>query len=192
MSVVSRSPITAPTSPSTAARDARFSDRVPRVPLPPKPSMQLIHDVSTDIDNPPPFVALRTVRLACKNGVDYSGIRDNDEHKRRYPAVVPSRFDTKPAIAYEKALAAARAMDWKIIATDAREGRIEATATTRLMRFKDDVVIRVVSDGTGSRVDVRSASRVGRSDLGANAARILQFLDKLIIDLGARSARRPP
>jgi uncharacterized protein (DUF1499 family) len=145
--------------------------------------MQLIHDVSTDIDDPPCFVALRATRLACRNGADYSGIRDNDAHKHRYPALVPSRFNTKPAVVFEKALAAARAMHWEIIAADANEGRIEATATTRIMRFKDDVVIRVGTDGTGSRVDVRSASRVGRSDLGANAARILQFLDKLILPL---------
>jgi len=141
--------------------------------------MKLIHDVSTDIENPPPFVALHDARLACPNGVDYSGVRDAAEQLRRYPHLLPANIDLGTAQAFTKALDAARAMNWTIVATDARAGRIEATATTRIMRFKDDVVVRVSSDGAGSRVDVRSASRVGRSDLGANAARIRRFLADL-------------
>jgi uncharacterized protein (DUF1499 family) len=59
------------------------------------------------------------------------------------------------------------------------EGRLEATDTTFWFGFKDDVVVRVRPDGTGSRVDVRSLSRVGRSDLGMNARRIRRFLERL-------------
>ena len=59
------------------------------------------------------------------------------------------------------------------------EGRLEATARTRWFGFRDDVVVRVAADGTGTRVDVRSVSRVGRSDLGTNARRIRGFLEKL-------------
>ncbi len=70
-------------------------------------------------------------------------------------------------------------MGWKIVDENQAEGRIEATATTRWFGFKDDVVIRIApSGGNGSRVDVRSVSRVGRSDVGTNARRIRAFLKK--------------
>jgi len=76
---------------------------------------------------------------------------------------------------------AANAMGWEIVATDSLAGRIEATATTTWFGFKDDVVVRVQASGAGSRVDVRSVSRVGRSDVGANAARIRVYLKRLPI-----------
>jgi len=69
-------------------------------------------------------------------------------------------------------------MGWEIVASDASAGRIEATATTAWFGFKDDVVVRVRPEAAGSRIDVRSVSRVGRSDVGANAARIRAFLEK--------------
>jgi uncharacterized protein (DUF1499 family) len=73
----------------------------------------------------------------------------------------------------------ARQTGWKIVDENQAEGRIEATATTRWFGFKDDIVIRIApSAGNGSRVDIRSVSRVGRSDLGTNARRIRAFLEK--------------
>jgi uncharacterized protein (DUF1499 family) len=73
----------------------------------------------------------------------------------------------------------ARDLGWEIVATAPAEGRLEATARTRWFGFRDDVVVRVRPDGSGSRVDVRSVSRVGRSDLGTNARRIERFLAAL-------------
>jgi uncharacterized protein (DUF1499 family) len=71
-------------------------------------------------------------------------------------------------------------MCWKIVDDNPAEGRIEATATTRWFGFKDDVVIRIVpSAGNGSRVDIRSVSRVGLSDVGTNTRRIRAFLNKI-------------
>jgi uncharacterized protein (DUF1499 family) len=70
-------------------------------------------------------------------------------------------------------------MGWRIVAAVPEEGRIEATATTPLLRFKDDVVIRVTSRGNGSRIDMRSKSRLGKSDLGANAKRIRAYFRAL-------------
>ena len=70
-------------------------------------------------------------------------------------------------------------MGWQIVDANAREGRIEATATTFWFGFKDDVVVRIVPAPGGSRVDVRSVSRVGVSDVGANAKRVRDFLQKL-------------
>ncbi len=80
---------------------------------------------------------------------------------------------------FEAALAAAEAMGWEIVAAEPGSGRIEAVATTTWFGFKDDVVIRV-SDAPGrTKVDVRSVSRVGRSDVGANAERIRAFQERL-------------
>jgi uncharacterized protein (DUF1499 family) len=70
-------------------------------------------------------------------------------------------------------------MGWEIIAADSARGRIEAVATTRWFGFIDDVVVRISEDGSRSRIDVRSVSRVGRSDVGANARRIRAYLDRL-------------
>src|SRR6266496_6138656 len=72
--------------------------------------------------------------------------------------------------------AAARRMGWLIVAAAPAEGRLEASDTTRWFGFTDDIVVRVTAAPTGSRIDVRSASRVGRSDLGVNAKRIRAFL----------------
>ena len=83
------------------------------------------------------------------------------------------------AEAFEAALDAARAMGWEIVANVPTEGRIEATATTPFVGFKDDVVIRVQPTPTGSRIDVRSKSRVGRGDMGVNAQRIRDYRARL-------------
>jgi uncharacterized protein (DUF1499 family) len=70
-------------------------------------------------------------------------------------------------------------MKWDVIITDPPQGRIEATATTFWFGFKDDVVVRIAADGAGSRVDVRSLSRIGKSDVGANAKRVRDYLAKV-------------
>ncbi len=140
--------------------------------------MPMIHDVSTDADDPPPFIALRDTRLACKNGVDYSGLNAMAHHQR-YPDILPATFKQAPATIHQTALAAIKNLGWAIAATSASEGRIEATATTRILRFKDDVAIRIRPANNGTRLDIRSASRVGSSDLGANAKRIRTFLLEL-------------
>ena len=144
----------------------------------------MIHDVTTDADNAPPFVALRELRLQCRNGVLYSGLRGATHHAR-YPDIAPALYTQPPATIFQAALVAAKAMGWVIAAAVESEGRIEATATTRLMRFKDDVVIRLRADAdagastNGTRLDIRSASRIGSSDFGANARRIHRFLQEL-------------
>ncbi len=133
----------------------------------------MIHDVSTDTRDPPQFVALRATRLQCRNGADYSG------GTQSHPGIEPRQFPLPPERIFEAALAAANAMHWRIADAAESEGRIEATATTRIMRFKDDVVIRLRAHDGGTRLDIRSASRVGRSDLGVNARRIRGFFEEL-------------
>ena len=80
---------------------------------------------------------------------------------------------------------AAVELGWEIVAAEPDRGRIEATATTFWFRFKDDVVIRLTPRGYGTYVDVRSKSRIGGGDMGANANRIRRFLQRLTEDVGA-------
>ena len=138
-----------------------------------------IHDITTDLAEPPPFVALAEVRVKSPNGVAYEGAAASEGQRRAYGDIQPKVLAMPPREAVQRVIDAARALGWEVAAIDATTGRVEATATTRWFGFKDDVVVRVRPEGTGSRVDVRSASRVGSSDVGANAARVREFLAKL-------------
>jgi uncharacterized protein (DUF1499 family) len=133
-----------------------------------------IHDITTDTDNPPAFVAALPMRKG-QNPLDASA-EVIALQRQGYPDIAPARLDAAPAAAFERAERAARAMGWQIVASVPAEGRIEATDTSLLFGFKDDIVVRVAAQGAGSRVDVRSASRVGRGDFGVNAARIRKYL----------------
>ncbi len=142
-------------------------------------SVPPIHDISTDTAQPPAFVALQDARRDAPNGLDYAGEEIAQQQRAAYPDVGPLRLQAAPDVAFPQALAAADAMGWELAGSDAASGRIEATATTRWFGFKDDVVVRVAPDGGGSRVDVRSMSRLGGSDVGANARRIRDYLRRL-------------
>jgi hypothetical protein len=142
-------------------------------------SVPPIHDITTDALDPPAFLALLAERKASPNGSDYGGAAIAEQQAQAYPDVKSRILSMQPPHAFTRALEAARAMGWEIAAADSGTGRIEATATTPWFGFKDDVIVRVRGQGDGSRIDVRSVSRVGRSDLGANAARIREYLSKL-------------
>ena len=138
-----------------------------------------IHDISTDTRRPPQFVAILPLRADAPNSAEYGGADIAQAQAEAYPDLRTRRMELAPARAFERALATARNMDWEIVAADPASGRIEATATTLWFGFKDDVVIRIEPDGSGSRVDVRSVSRVGKSDVGTNAKRIRAYLEML-------------
>jgi uncharacterized protein (DUF1499 family) len=142
-------------------------------------SVPRIHDITTDTEHPPEFAALRAVRERSPNGAAYGGPEVAAQQKQGYPDIVPVLLPVPPDRAFARAEAAARALGWEIVAAAPAEGRLEATATTRWFGFKDDVVLRVTPAPGGSRVDIRSVSRVGKSDLGANARRIRAFLAAL-------------
>jgi uncharacterized protein (DUF1499 family) len=142
-------------------------------------SLPYIHDVTTDTEHPPEFAALRAVRERSPNGAAYGGPEVAAQQKQGYPDIVPVLLPMAPERARARAEAAARALGWEIVAAAPAEGRLEATATTRWFGFKDDIVVRVTPAPGGSQVDIRSVSRVGRSDLGANARRIRAFLAAL-------------
>ena len=138
-----------------------------------------IHDITTDVEHPPQFVALLPERRKAPNGFEYGGPRIAALQAKAYPDIASKVLPMQPTDALQHSLDAARALGWRIVATDGIEGRIEATATSTWFGFEDDVVVRVQPAGQGSRVDVRSVSRVGGSDVGANAKRIREFLAKL-------------
>jgi uncharacterized protein (DUF1499 family) len=138
-----------------------------------------IHDITTDVEHPPQFVALLPERRKAPNGAEYGGADVAAQQKKAYPDINPKLLPMQPADAMTHSVDAARALGWRIVETDGIEGRSEAVATTMWFGFQDDVVIRVRPEAQGSRVDVRSASRVGRGDVGANAKRVREFLAKL-------------
>jgi uncharacterized protein (DUF1499 family) len=138
-----------------------------------------IHDITTDPEDPPAFVAILPLRAGAANPATYGGPEVAAEQRQADPDIRPLVVEAAPAPAFDGALAAARAMGWRIVAAEAAQGRIEATDRTLWFGFTDDIVVRIRPDGTGSRIDVRSVSRVGKSDLGTNAARVRAYLAKL-------------
>jgi uncharacterized protein (DUF1499 family) len=138
-----------------------------------------INDITTDPANPPAFVMI----TAVMRGADAVPLSYDPsfaaQQRAAYPEVKPLIVASPPERVYPKMLAAAEAMGWAIVSSDPAAGRIEATATVPWWGFKDDIVVVMSPDGSGTRVDVRSKSRVGKSDLGVNAARIQEYLGKI-------------
>ncbi|MFM9829684.1 MAG: DUF1499 domain-containing protein [Sphingomonas sp.] len=131
-----------------------------------------IHDISTDTANPPAFVAVTPeLRGPGSNPLAYPP-ENVVEQTRAYPQVKPVIVPATSADAFRRAVALVQARGWQIVAAVPSAGRIEATATASWWGFKDDIVLRFTPDASGTRVDIRSVSRVGRSDFGANAKRI--------------------
>lgn len=148
-------------------------------------SVPPIHDISTDLETPPDFVSVVALRGEDSNPLTRTEPADlADQQRNAYPQLQTLIVEDDIATVFAAALEEATAQGWDIV--DAAEpengeaGRIEATDTTLLFGFKDDVVIRIADDGPDrTLVDMRSVSRVGISDLGKNAARIEGFFDGL-------------
>jgi len=139
-----------------------------------------IHDISTNTDNPPAFVAILPLREDALNPAQYGGPEVAAQQKKAYPDLRPLLLNAPLKEAFIKALDAGRAMGWQIVDSNLEQGRIEATDTTLWFGFKDDIVVRVTPDEQGTRIDVRSVSRVGKSDLGTNACRIQAYLRRIM------------
>ncbi|MDA1183318.1 MAG: DUF1499 domain-containing protein [Acidobacteria bacterium] len=141
-------------------------------------SVPPIHDITTDLERPPTFDAIVPLRADAPNSLE----RPSDLSERQrlgYPDLAPMTLPVPSDQAFDRALAAARQAGWTIVTADKGTGRIEASDTTRWFGFTDDVVVRLTPSGDGTRVDVRSVSRVGGSDVGTNARRIRQYLAAL-------------
>ena len=137
-----------------------------------------INDITTDLENPPAFASAAVVDDYADRDMSYPAdfvpiVRAS------YPELAPLQTGEPAEATYARALETAKSLGWEISAQNDVEYTFDARQSTRLFRFVDDVVVRVVSEGTGSRVDVRSKSRDGRGDLGANAKRIERFLNAM-------------
>jgi len=139
----------------------------------------MIHDITTDTETPPAFVAILSLRAGAPNTAEYGGPELAAQQRTGYPNLRPLTLEAPPTQAFTHALAVAREMGWEIAASEPAGGRIEATDTTFWFGFKDDVVVRITPAGSGSRIDVRSVSRVGKSDIGTNAKRISEYLGRV-------------
>ena len=138
-----------------------------------------IHDISTDLEKPPHFLAILPLRQDAPNEADYGGPEIADQQRTAYPNLKPVMLDYPPDRVLDFAILAAVDLGWKIIDVNTKAGRLEATDTTFWFGFTDDVVVRVSPQNGGSRLDVRSVSRVGQSDVGTNVRRIRTFLAKV-------------
>jgi hypothetical protein len=147
-------------------------------------ALPYIHDISTDTANPPEFVAAARLRKPGDHPITYDGREVADLQQKAYPDLGSLTTKAPAEKVFEAAKAAIASMGMKLEDADPAQGRIEATQTSLLYGFTDDMVVRIVTGADGTKVDVRSKSRVGRSDLGQNAKRIRTFQQKLRANLG--------
>ena len=143
-----------------------------------------IHDITTDADNPPAFVEILELRAGAANPPDYAGEDVAAQQRRAYPDIQPVVVGATGSEAFDGALAAVRDLGWDVVASERASGRIEAVDTTFWFGFKDDVIVRLTQTPGGTRVDVRSKSRVGVGDVGANARRVRGLLERLRAQIG--------
>lgn len=151
----------------------------------------MIHDITTDTENPPQFVKIIALRGEGTNSLDYSGkmapvergsseMKSNRELQQGfYTDIKPLDLDAGTGPCFTLAADVAEGRGWEMVNVDPEALIVEATDTTFWFGFKDDVVIRVTGDTTSCRVDMRSVSRVGMSDVGVNAARIRAYMAAL-------------
>jgi len=154
-----------------------------------------LNDVTTDTADPPRFEAVARLRPREANPVAYPGAAAAELQRKAYADIEPLQLNTAPQDAYEAALDVVTKRKWLVI--DARtpqggrrDGRIEAVARTAIMGFRDDVVVRIRASGGGSRVDIRSASRYGKYDFGANARRVRSLAEDIEEAAGSQPAAR--
>jgi uncharacterized protein (DUF1499 family) len=137
--------------------------------------LPVIHDISTDLTDPPVYLVTPTLRNDGENSLDIDPVVLAAQADA-YPEIAPLYLDATVPQVFALVVALMEASDWKITRSAPLDREIEAVATTFWFGFRDDVIVRLRSDGTRTQVDMRSSSRVGRSDIGANARRIEEFL----------------
>lgn len=143
-------------------------------------SVPPIHDITTDFENPPEFVAMVRLRADAPNPPEYAGDQSAMAQRTAYPDVEPLILSSDVQEVMDAAVMLVTQRNWQMAAVNRNEGRIEATEKLPWFGFKDDVVLRFteLEDGR-TQVDMRSKSRIGRGDVGVNARRIEQFLKDL-------------
>ena len=142
-------------------------------------SVPPIHDISTDLVNPPEFVAIAPLRADAPNPVEYAGVEVATQQRAAYPELQTLNYTQSKSELVEATKQAIDHLGWQLVNIDTNQGIIEATDRTMWFGFKDDVIVRITDNGSKRLVDIRSKSRVGGSDLGKNAERIHGFIEEL-------------
>lgn len=138
-----------------------------------------IHDITTDIENPPAFDAIVSLRAEAPNPPEYAGEETAQTQREAYPDLGSLTTNLSPDEVFNAVVALVEDRGWSLAQADQQNGIVEATEKMAWFGFEDDVVIRVEATESGTRVDMRSKSRIGRGDLGVNAHRIRTFLSDL-------------
>ena len=144
--------------------------------------LPMINDISTDALDPPRFDVL--ARLRPRGTVEYAGLYAAELQRQAYPDIEALSVTATPKVAYDAAMAVIVRRKWRVVVDrppqpPRRDGVIEAVAQTSIMGFREDVSLRVRVESDGAKIDVRSASRYGRHDFGANATRIRSLLEDI-------------
>jgi uncharacterized protein (DUF1499 family) len=175
----------------------------PTVFLPSYERLPAINDVTTDPASPPTFVEAPKLRGPEANSTKYPRAEFAQAQLAAYPDIKPIRIDRSADDAFEIASDAVRRLKYDVVRqegpdlNEGRPGMIEIVDRTLILGFYDDAVIRVSGDGKQSRIDVRSASRYGRHDLGRNAERVREILKEIVVRMesvvpAARTRRAEP
>jgi uncharacterized protein (DUF1499 family) len=144
-----------------------------------------IYDITTDPIDPPRFDAIARLRPRDANPVTYAGLYTAEQQRNAYSDIEPDMTSVSPQEAYDAAMKVITKRKWHVVdarppqGTAPRDGLIEAIARTPILGFRDDVAVRVRATHEGARIDVRSASRYGRHDLGTNAARVRSLIEDI-------------
>ena len=147
-------------------------------------SVPPIHDISTDLVNPPEFVAIAPLRADAPNPVEYAGVEVATQQRAAYPELQTLNYPQSKSELVEATKQVIDHLGWQLVNIDADQGIVEATDRTMWFGFKDDVIVRITDNGSERLVDIRSKSQVGGSDLGKNAERIHDFIEELDKVLG--------
>jgi Protein of unknown function (DUF1499) len=162
-------------------------------------NLPAIYDITTDPIDPPQFDAIARLRPRDANPVTYAGLYTAEQQHNAYADIEPDDTNSSAQEAYDAAMKVITRRKWRVVdarppqaplpvptprnvaiqASPARDGIIGAVARTPILGFRDDVVVRIRSTADGARIDVRSASRYGRHDLGSNAARVRNLIDDI-------------
>ncbi|MEP2652805.1 MAG: DUF1499 domain-containing protein [Paraglaciecola sp.] len=139
-------------------------------------SVPAIHDITTDLVNPPRFNAILALRADAPNPAAYQGEEIASQQRTAYPELQTQSYKESSDKVFDAALASIENLGFEVVAANKATGQIEAFDKTTWFGFIDDVVVRIQSAGDMTLLDVRSKSRIGRSDLGKNAERIHAIL----------------
>jgi len=157
-----------------------------------------IYDITTDPIDPPQFDAIARLRPRDANPVTYAGLYTAEQQHAAYSDIEPDDTTATPQDAFAAAMKVIAKRKWRVVdarppqgplprvidtrapqPSAVRDGIIEAVARTPILGFRDDVVVRIRPTIDGVRIDVRSASRYGRHDLGTNAKRVRSLIEDI-------------